>query len=194
MVYQIATLREYVRSLDARLENTVDFPDTWIDARIQEGIAISQDDKPIFSTKEIYNISNNILVDLVAEVEILLQQEVHSVFSVTLDDKAFSYLVTPNNHIVVSKLPMSPVPTSYDITVRYYFYPTLPITELEMSLEMFKYVKEGIAVNAFGYLSDETNQAMHQRILDRYKTTGAFDTEKDQLNCPDSKLWSRTFC
>jgi hypothetical protein len=52
MIYSLDNLRTYTRSLDNRLEDVVKYPNSWIDDRIDEGIATAQEIRPIFSTKE----------------------------------------------------------------------------------------------------------------------------------------------
>lgn len=85
MIYTIAKLRDYVRQLDKRWENTVKYPDSVVDECIEDGIAIAQDIKPIFYTKELYDLENNIKVDLLTEVEIILQEEPHSIYAIECD-------------------------------------------------------------------------------------------------------------
>ena len=40
MIYTLAKLRTYARSIDERLANVTTYPDTWIDERIEEGMAL----------------------------------------------------------------------------------------------------------------------------------------------------------
>ena len=66
MIYTLATLRTYTRSIDNRLEEVDKYPDAWIDSRIEEGVAIAQETKQIFYTKEKYDLVNNIDIDVLS--------------------------------------------------------------------------------------------------------------------------------
>lgn len=193
MIYTLQNMRDYARSLDARLTNLTKFPDAYIDQRIQDGIAIAQSTKPVFITTEVYDLTSNITVDLLTEVEIILQREVHSVMSVTLDTRVFTYEVTANNHILVKLLANHDTITDYTVTVKYYFYPTLPIVQLEMSQEIWALVKEGIAINSFAWLSDEVNENKHRGLIKELMVTATFATDETVLDTPVDRFWSRSW-
>lgn len=189
MIYTIAKLREYTRQLDKRLSVVTTYPDSYIDSRIEEGLAIAQDIKPIFYTKEKYDLTDNITVDLLNEVEIILQREVHSIPSIECDLTFFKIYTTPNNHIVLTRETGAQVPVDLTVTVRYFFYPTLPITSIEMSMEMYKLAKEGIAINCFARLSDEVNEAKHQAKADALILRGTFDIDSELMAISVDRLW-----
>lgn len=188
MIYTIAKLREYARGLDERLSDTANPADSWIDERIEDGISLAQDLKPYFSTTEAYDLSQNI-EDGLTTVEIILQKEVHSVHDLTYSTEFFTATISPNNHIIVTMNPNVADAIDKTIRIRYFFYPTLPITEIELSVEMFKLVKATIASNCYSFLSDEDNEKLYLDKAHSIIATGTFDTEKDMLKTPDERLW-----
>ena len=193
MIFTIAQLREYARSVDKRLEDTAKYSDTWIENRIEEGFAVAQDIKQVFFTKEKYSLEQNIVVDLLTEVEIILQKEPHSVLSVECDLNSFEVNITANNHIIISRIPDTPIPTDFEVIVRYYFYPTLPLTNIEMTMEMWKLVKDGIAVVLFQYLRDKESEQYHQAKAESYIVKSTFDLDKELLNIPQDRLWKSSW-
>lgn len=189
MIYSLSQLREYARSLDTRLEDTSRYNDTWLDYRIEEGIAIAQDIKPIFYTIEIYNMTEYFTTDGMTETEILLQKEPHSVYAVECDQNYFDVRVSSNNHIEISRKPNTVEPTDYLVTVRYFFYPTLPINYIEMNMEMYKLVKDGIAIACFSFMRDKENEQYHQAKAESYIIKSTLDIVDDINNIPVERLW-----
>lgn len=189
MIYTIAQLQEYARSVDKRLEDTTKYSDTWINYRIEEGFAIAQDIKPVFYTIEKYDLENNIVVDELTEVEIILQEEPHSVLAVECDLNFFEVTTMPNNHVVLKRRENVPLTTDFIVKVRYYFYPTLPITNIEMTMEMYKLVKDGIAIACFSLLHDKENEQYHQAKAESYIIKSTFDIDKELTAIPETRLW-----
>lgn len=192
MIYKIEKLREYARGLDERLSNYDLCPDSYIDERIEDGIALAQDLKPIFSTTETYDISAD-LQNGVTELEIILQREPHSVYQLSYSTNYFTATVMPNNHILIKALPNWQETKDMTFTIRYFFYPLIPFTELEMSVEMFKLVKAAIASNCYSYLSDEANEKSYYAKAQEIVSRGTFDTEKDLIDTPVDRLWRRSW-
>jgi hypothetical protein len=187
-------MREFSRAIDNRLIDTVEYPDAWIDERIEEGLGIAQDLKAIFYTQELYDLTTNtnpvsIGGDGLTEVEIILQKEPHSVYTVECDLNYFSVKVTANNHIIINVIPNTPIPTDRTVLVRYFFYPTLPFESIEMSMEMYRLVKPCIAANLFSWLSDEVNEKVQFDKANSMLAQSTFDLEKDLLAIPDTRLW-----
>lgn len=193
MIFTLAQLRTYTRSVDPRLENATTYPDSWIDYRIEEGLAMAQEIKQIFITKEKYDLTNNITVDLLTEMEITLQQEPYAVFAVECDLNYFTVEVTANNHIIVRVIPDAPRPADLTVTVRYFFYHTLPLTEVEMTMEMYRLCKYTIAASCFEYLRDKESEQFNVAKAESMIIKGTFDLEKDLLEIPESRLWSRSW-
>ena len=189
MIYTLAKLRTYTRSVDNRLSDAVKYTDTWIDERIEEGMAISQDIKSIFYTKEKYDLEANVTVDLLTEVEIILQEEPSTIYAVECDQEFFDVQVTPNNHIILNVKENVPMATDFTVTVRYFFYPTMPMANVEMSMEMYKLVKDGIAVACFQWLRDKESEQYHQAKAESYIVKGTFDIEKEIMQIPEDRLW-----
>lgn len=190
MIHTLANMRTFARQLDNRLENVTNYPDTWLDDRIEEGLAIAQDIKQVlFYTKEKYDIETNITVDMLDVVEIILQREVHSVWAVEYDTNAFTIEVTANNHVIVRRIENAPLPDDYTITVRYFFYHTLPFIEIEMSMEVARMVRHCIAVACFQWLQDKESEQYHTAIAESMVVKSTFDIEKDLMEIPEDRLW-----
>jgi len=199
MIYTLAKLREFTRSLDERLEDTAVYSDTWINDRVEEGLALAQDIKQtLFYTKEKYDVQSNFTPvidggDGLDVVEIILQREVHSVWAVECDLEAFSVEVTANNHVIIRRIENTPEPKDFTITVRYFFYWTLPFTEIEMSMEVYKMCKSAIASNVFSWLSDEASEKYHMAKAESMSVKSTFDIEKDLMEIPEDRLWSASW-
>lgn len=198
MIYTIDQLRTFSRNQDARLSDDIEFPDTWIDDRIEEGLGLAQDIKTIFYTQETYDLTTNTSPvvsggDGLTEVEIILQKEPHSVYAVECDLDYFSVKITANNHIIMSVNPNAQVPLDRTILVRYFFYPTLPITTIEMSMEMYRLVKPCISSVLFSNLSDEQNEKIQLDKANTMLIKSTFDIEKDLLSIPITRLWRGTW-
>ena len=193
MIYTIAKIREYTRGLDERMQDTDKVSDNALDVIIEEGIATAQDIKPIFYTKEQYDLTTDMTVSLLPAVEIILQEEPHSVHSVDCDLQFFDVEITANNHVILTKKLNAALPVNYLVTVRYAYYPLMPIVTLEMSLEMYKLVKRGIAIAVFASLSDEANEKYHQEKAEQLVIKSTFDIEKDMDKIPTTRLWGGTW-
>lgn len=193
MVYTLATLRTYTRSIDNRLEDADKYPDAWIDSRIEEGMAIAQETKQIFYTKEKYDLVNSIDIDGLTEMEIILQKEPYAVLDVICDETYYTVEVTPNNHIVMKVIENASVPEDRTVMIRYWFYPTMPFTDIEMTLEMYRIVKCGIAAACFDWLQDEESEQYYIRKAENMTVKGTFDLEKNLLDIPETRLWNRSW-
>jgi hypothetical protein len=194
MIYTLAKMREFSRALDNRLMDTAEYTDDWINERIEEGLGIAQDLKVIFYTQELYDLTTNTDPvsaggDGLTDVEIVLQKEPHSVYTVECNLDYFSVEITANNHVIISVIPNTPVPIDRTVLVRYFFYPTLPFESLEMSMEMYRLVKPCIAANLFSWLSDEVNEKVQLDKANSMLVRSTFDIEKDLLAIPDTRLW-----
>ena len=198
MIYTLAKLRTYARSIDERLANVTTYPDTWIDERIEEGMALAQDIKSVFYTKEVYDLTQNFKPildggDGLSEVEIIMQKEVHSIYAIECDLNYFTVTSTANNHVILSAGDLSIQPTDFKVTIRYFFYPTNPFTEIEMSMEMYRLVKSSIASTVFSWLSDKESEQYHMAKAESMVVKSTFDLEKDLLSIPEARLWSGTW-
>lgn len=190
MIFTLDKLRTFTRSIDRRLDDVIAYPDSWIDERIEEGMATTQDEIAIFSATETYNVENDFKVLGLEKVEIIPQLEVASMHSVECDITYFGVEETANNHVILTKDTTKLEPEDWLVTIRYYYYPVMPFTEIEMTMEMYKAVKEGIAVATYKWLKDNDQKQYHLGELKRIARTGIFDLEKDLLDIPEDRLWS----
>lgn len=199
MIYTKAKMREFARNLDNRLENDTAYTDTWLDDRIEEGLALAQDIKQtLFYTKEKYDLETNMTSvddggDGLTVVEIIPQREVHTIWAVVYDTAAMTVEVTANNHVIMRRIPDTPAPTDYVVTIRYFFYHTLPFTEIEMSMEVYKMVKHCIAVACFQWMQDQESEQYHTAIAESMVVKSTFDIEKDLMEIPEDRLWRATW-
>lgn len=199
MIYTLADLRTYAREdLDNRLADVTLYPDTWIDRRIQEGIAISQDMKAIFYAKEKYDMTTNFKAvldggDGLTEVEIILQKEPQSVYSVKCNLDYFIVTITLNNHIILTKKKDAPDVIDKTVEVFYLFYPTIPFVTLEMTLEMYRFIKYGIAISLYEKLQDTDSTQYYLAKAKEMISTASFDIDKEMLATPNTKLWSKSW-
>lgn len=193
MVYTLEKLRTYVRSIDNRVKDTVKYPDAWIDERIEKGMGRAQDIKPIFSTKEEYDLYADMVTAELTEVEIIVQLEVSSMHTVECDTNSFAVTVMPNNHVLISRIANTPEPADYSVTIRYFFYPIIPFTEIEMSMIMYRLVENGIAADVYAKLFERELEQYHMNLMREMDVKSAFDIEKDLIDTPDTRLWSGTW-
>lgn len=193
MIFTLAQLRTFTRTVDGRLEDTDKYPDTWIDYRIEEGLALAQEIKQIFYTKETYDLTTNIDVDLLTEMEIILQKEPYAVLTVECDLNYFTVEVTPNNHVIIRVIENAAVPADRTVEIRYFFYHTLPITEIEMTMEMYRLCKYSIAAACFDFLKDAESEQYNVAKAESMIVKGTFDLEKDLLMIPTERLWSSSW-
>jgi len=193
MIYTLDQLRTYARTIDNRIEDVDKYPNTWLDYRIEEGLALAQETKPIFYTKETYDLTNSIMVDGLTEMEIILQKEPYAVLTVECSLTFFDVVVQPNNHVVLTVKDSAPIPDDLTVTVRYFFYPTLPITTIEMTMEMYRLCKYTIAAIVYEHLRDEEMEQYYIAKAEGMVVKGTFDLEKDLLDIPEDRLWSRAW-
>lgn len=199
MIYSLAEIRTYMREdLDNRLSDVNRYPDAWIDRRIEEGMAYAQDLKQIFTTREKYDMTTSFAPvvdggDGLTEVEIILQREPHSVYAVECDLTYFEVEVTANNHVVLRKISAAPDVPDKTVTVRYFYYPLIPFTDIEMSMEMWRLVKESIAVICYGKLQDKENEQYYTGRAESMIVKSTLDIEKDLLKIDDGRLWRQSW-
>lgn len=198
MIYALSKLREFVRGLDERLQNTAVYPDSWIDDKIEEGIAVAQDIKPVFIMKEKYDLTINFTPtadggDGLDTVEIILQEEPHSIQTTVFDTSFFECNVTYNNHLVLSKKENAPNVTDKTVTVVYFYHPTLPFVDIEMSMDMYRFVRSGIAANCYSWLSDEVNEKYHLDKARMLSVSSTLDIDQDALSIDETKLWRKSW-
>lgn len=199
MIYTLSTIRTYIREdLDNRLADTDKYPDAWIDRRIEEGMAFAQDTKQIFTTREKYDLTQNFKAvleggDGLSEVEIILQREPHSIYAVECDLEYFSVEMTANNHVIFRKSASASDAVDKTVEIRYFFYPTIPFTDIEMSMEMWRLVKESIAVVCYGKLADKENEQYFTAKAESMIVKSTMDIEKDLLQTDPNRLWSGTW-
>jgi hypothetical protein len=173
MVYTLLDIREAARYKDSRLSDTKKYPDSWIDDKIEKGFETAESAKQVFYTSETYDITQDI-VDGLTEVEIILQKEPHRIYAVIMNNAGLSYEVQGNNHIIIKITPSATEATDNTIKVNYFFYPTLPFTEIEMSPEVYHFFRHCLYVNIYGSLMDKESEQYHQAQVDRFVQEGTF--------------------
>ena len=188
MIYTIAQLRSLARSKDERLEDTVTYPDSWIDDKLEKGFETCEDAKQVFSTSETYDLTTDIANGL-TEVEIILQQEPHSIYAIQADTMSFESTIMGNNHIVVKILPTAPNAIDKTVTVKYFFYPTMPISTIEMSPEVYHLFRHSLYVNLYGSLRDKDNEQYHQAQVERFIKEGTFTLPPDFETTSVDNFW-----
>lgn len=194
MIYTIAELTTFARSRDERLADIIVYPDDKIHALIEEAFAVAQDIRGIFTATETYNLENNVVVDGLDEIEIILSKEPQSIREIVdYDDSFFTYEVTANNHVIIRTTGTSAVPDSYEITIKYYFYPLMPITQIELALDSYRLVKEAIGAVVCAELRDYEQETYHRNKAKLLATESAYDLEKNTLDIPDTRLWRGTW-
>jgi hypothetical protein len=190
MVYTIADLVTFARSRDERLADTAVYPDATIEQFIEEAFAVAQDIRPIFATKETYDLYNNVVVDELTEMEIILQKEPQSIRVIAdYDDLYFNTEVTANNHIIVTVNENVSKPTDYKVTVHYFYYPLMPMVEIELSVDSYRLIKEAIGAVVCAELRDYEQENYHRSKAKLMAQESAYDLEKDLLKVPTERLW-----
>ena len=192
MQYSIDAFRAYARGLDERLADVDASPDAWIDARIEEGISLAQDIKPVFSKTEVFDMTT-VVANGTNILEINLTEEIHSVYEVLCDVNYFSYVIHPDNSITITANQYAKDAIDKTAIVRYFYYPVNPLTTFNISLEVFKFLKAAIASNCYSMLSDEKNETLYLNKARDIANTGTFDIEKDLNAMKQSRLWDRCF-
>lgn len=194
MVYTIADLTSYARSIDERLADVNIYTDSKIHALIEEALATAQDIRGIFYAVETHDLEKSITEDNLTEIEIILSKEPQSIYDIIdYDDSFFTYKITPNNHILIKTTGYKKIPESYKITIKYYFYPLMPFEYIELSQDSYRLVKEAIAAVLFADLRDYEQETYHRNKAKALALESAYDLEKDSLTIPFERFWRRTW-
>lgn len=194
MIYTIADLVSFARSRDERLADTAIYPNQVMEQLVEEAFAVAQDIRPIFATKETYDLYNNIVVDELTQMEIILLKEPQSIRMITdYDDSYFKVEVTANNHIIVTVEESATKPIDYRMTIHYFYYPLLPMAEIELSVDAYRLIKETIGAVVCAELRDYEQEKYHRDKAKSMAQESAYDLEKDLLKIPDERLWSGTW-
>lgn len=175
MIYTLAGIRAVARSKDERLEDTDKYPDSWIDTQIEHGFEVAESSKQVFYTTEKYDLTADIDAGL-SEVEIILQKEPHKIYGVKCDTYGLKVDITGNKHLIITIDPSAVSLTDKTVVVSYFFYPTLPFTEIEMSPEVYHFFRHCLYVNLYGSLRDKENELYHQQQVDKFVKEGSFET------------------
>lgn len=190
MIYNIDQLRTLARSKDERLADKDRYPDSWIDDKIEYGFEIAESAKQVFYTAEVYDLTADIAANL-PETEILLQREPHFIFELNAPD-CFQVSVTANNHILVTILPTATASLVKTIEVKYFFYPTLPLVDIEMSPEIYHFFRHALYVSLYGALRDKENEAYHQSQVNTFVKKGTMGVP-DEYQIEDQRFWRNTW-
>lgn len=190
MIYTLDSLRAIVRSRDERLEDVVRYPDTWVDKKLENAFETAESAVAVFFATETYDMTADITNDL-GKVEIILQKEPHFIYDVELEDPVLEYSITGNNHLVITFNTNADRAIDKTVKVSYFYYPTLPFTEIEMSSEVYHFYRHCLYVNVYGALQDKENELYHQAQVDKFVEEGTFplpfEFDETQQN---KKFWS----
>lgn len=178
MIYTLADLRTLARSKDERLADVDLYPDASIDKLIEQGFETAESAKQVFYTSETYDLTSDISSGL-EKVEIILQKEPHAIYKINCDLYGFYPTITGNKHVVVDILPTAQSLTDKTVEVKYFFYPTLPFAEIEMSPEVYHFFRHCLYVNLYGSLRDKESEMYHQEQVDRFVKEGTFTNPVD---------------
>lgn len=183
MIYTLAGLRAVVRGKDGRLEDVDAYPDSWVDDKIEHAFETAESAVAVFHTEETYDFTTDIANGL-TEVEVILQKEPHFIFLVELNKQYLDYYVTGNNHVVIEFKDDAYKAEDKTVKISYFYYPTLPFTEIEMGPEVYHFYRHCLYVNVYGDLRDKESEMYHQAQVDRFVAEGTFpipfDFDKDQ--------------
>lgn len=183
MIYTLTGLRAVVRGKDNRLEDIEAYPDSWVDDKIEHAFETAESAVAVFHTEQEYDCSTDILAGS-TEVTITLNEEPHFIYLVTLDEQYFDYYITGTNKVVVTFKDDVEQALSKIIKIEYFYYPTLPFTEIEMGPEVYHFYRHCLYVNVYGDLRDKENEMYHQAQVDKFVAEGTFplpfNFDKDQ--------------
>lgn len=196
MIYTIANLVSYARSRDERLSNTVSYPDAKMYTFIEEAFAVAQDIRPIFAATETYDLETNVTVDGLTEMEIILQKEPQSIRMLTdYNEFYFDYEITANNHVImkVKDNTMKPDDNNYKVTIKYFYYPLMPLTEIELSVDAYRLVKAAIGIVIYSELHDYSQEQYYREKAKMLAQESSYDLEKNTLDFPDNRFGNGTW-
>lgn len=192
MVYTISDLVTYARSRDERLADVVVYPDTKVKELLEEAFAAAQDIRAIFAAHETYDLEANVATNGLTEMEVILQKEPHTIREIVdYDTSFFDVTVTANNHILIKVTGNSDRPDddNYKITVKYFYYPLMPLDVIELSVDAYRLVKETIGAVVCAELRDYEQETYHRNKAKQLAGESAYDLEKGTLDYPDDRLW-----
>lgn len=193
MIFTLEGLRAVVRGKDERLEDVDRYPDSWVDNKIEHAFETAEDAVAVFHAVETYDMTADIANGL-EEVEIILQREPHFIYDVDLEEPNIEYRVTGNNHLIITFNVNADRAIDKTVKVSYFYYPTLPFTEIEMNPEVYHFYRHCLYVNVYGDLRDKENEMYHQMQVDRFVAEGTFplpfEFDETQQN---KKFWDSTW-
>lgn len=196
MIYSIADLVAYARSRDDRLTDVDVYPTAKMEELVEEAFAVAQDIRPIFAATETYDLEASVVVDRLAEMEIILQKEPQSIRAVVdYNETFFECEITANNHIImrVTEAAAEPDDGNYKVTVKYFFYPLMPLTNIELSVDAYRLIKEAIGIVVCAELRDYEQENYHRNKAKLMAQESAYDLEKGLLEFPEERLWDRSW-
>lgn len=196
MIYTIDDLVSYARSRDDRLSNTTMYPDVKMRAFIEEAFATAQDIRPLFAATETYDLENNVLIDGLTEMEIILQKEPQSIRALTdYNTFYFDYEITANNHVImkVKDNTVKPDDGNYKVTIKYFYYPLMPLTQIELSVDSYRLVRAAINIVVYSELRDDNQEQYYRNKAIKLAQESSYDLEKNTLDFPDDRFGNGTW-
>lgn len=190
MIYNIAELVAFARSRDNRLEDVITYPTAKMEQLLEEAFAVAQDIRPIFAAHETYDLYENVVTDGLREMEIILTKEPQSIRQILdYDTVSFNVTVTSNNHVLVKLRDNVTLPTTYTISINYFFYPLMPLTTIELSVDSYRLLKEAIGAVVCAELRDYEQENYHRTKAKQLAVESTYDLEKGTLDVPVEALW-----
>jgi hypothetical protein len=177
MIFTIADIRTLARTKDERLTDTETFPDAWIDSQIDQAFEIAESTKQVFSNIFVYDASTDISNNLDL-VTITIPSEVHNIYSIECGSE-FGFIINQNKTISLEILPNAINAENKTITIRYFYYPRLPMVSIDMQPEVYHFFRHCLYVNLYGSLRDKENEMYHQKQVDRFVKEGTFTVPED---------------
>ncbi len=181
----IEQMRLYVRSLDERLADTVKYPDTWCDSRVNTGYEITATTRQPFLNEEILDL-NPYITDGTTKFEVDMDGDVQGYkriyaelggavrdkYTANIPQTAVRWEVNPNQTIAVT-LSVSSFDTtvSNNLTFQYYYFPTVPESETYMSADVYHMLRHAIEVSTFETIRDYEKMNLSQQKLDQSART-----------------------
>lgn len=196
MIYNIADLVTYARSRDDRLADVTVYSDAKMQMLVEEAFAVAQDIRPLFAATETYDLRNSVTVDGLKEMEIILQKEPQSIRAlVDYNEFFFDYEITANNHIImrVTDETVKPDDDNYSVTVKYFYYPLMPMTQIELSVDGYRLVKEAIGAVVCAELRDYVQEKYHKDKAKLMAQESSYDLEKNTLDFPETLIEDGTW-
>lgn len=179
-IYTIEELREVARDKDERLEDTLKYPDEWIDTRIDRAFETAESGKQIFTNEEAIDMKP-FAEDGVEKFVLTMDEEVHKHYQAIVTDPRAILVNIENDNRVSVTIDIESILAAKEsiLTLRYFFYPHIPFENIFIPSEVYHYWRHCLYVNLYGSLKDKENEIFHQEQVDTFITTGSMQLPND---------------